>query len=138
MQISSINNYNHKPPVFKAKFLDTPAIREVAKWAVETGNFNKLNEARKQIDYAAVKARIHMDLATNIEGYPIAIFKRYFPKKLNPEYEEDYIISKPIMYFGKDKDVSAIEYGYRKIVQMGFYVTRNRLFKDIIIDAKNL
>ena len=137
MHISAINNYNQQPQ-FKAKFLDTPAIREVAKWAVKTGNFKKLNDARKQIDYAAVKARIHMDLATNVEGYPIAIFKRYFPKKLNPVYEEDYVISRPIVYTGKDRDVSAIEYGYKKIIQMGFYVTRNRLFKDVIIESSNL
>ncbi len=129
MQVGNINNTN---PQFKAKFLDTPAIKQVAEWARDNGRYKELNNARKQIDFSAVKLRIHMDLATNIEGYPIAIFRRYFPRIINPVYEKDYIISKPIVYTGKNKTVSAAEYGFNKILQMGHYVTRNKMFKDIV------
>ena len=131
MQISAINKTNN--PNFKAKFLDTPAVREVAAWAVKNNKFDELNKARKQIDYAAVKVRIHMDLGSNIEGCPIAIFRRYFPRIQNPVYEEDFLISKPIVYQSREK-INPIEYGYKKIIQMGHYVTRNRLFKEIVVD----
>lgn len=136
MQISAINISNNQPK-FKAKFLDTPAIREIAKWAVENGKYDKLNAARKQIDYSAVKVRIHLDLATNIEGYPLVIFKRLFPKTLNPEGIDDYVISRPVVYQGQEK-ISPIEYGYKKIIQMGYYVTRNRLFKEVVRESSSV
>ena len=136
MQISSINNCNSQPH-FKAKFINTPAIREIEKWAYENGKYDKLNAARKQIDFSAVKVRIYIDAATNIEGYPIVIFKRYFPKKVNPIYEDDYIISRPVVYKGHEK-ISPLEFGYKKIIQMGYYVTRNKLFKEVVRDASSL
>lgn len=136
MQVSAVNNNNCQTS-FKAKFLDTPAIREVAKWAKENGKYDKLDAARKQIDYSAVKVRIHLDLATNIEGYPLVIFKRYFPKKLEPQDINDYIVSRPVIYQGHEK-ISPIEFGYNKIIQMGYYVTRNKLFKEVVRESSTL
>ena len=136
MRVNTINNYNSRQ-AFKAKFLDTPAIRGVANWALKNGKFDQLNNARKQIDYSAVKVRINFDLATDLEGYPIVIFKRYFPKVINPQSENDYIISRPVVYKSQEK-ISPLEYGFKKIVQMGYYVTRNKLFKEVVRDASTL
>ncbi len=132
MQISPINSNNKID--FKAKFLDTYSIRKIAEWSIEHGKYKELNNARKQIDFSAVKVRIHIDLGTNLEGYPFAIFKRYFPKVVNPIEEKDYIISKPIIYQAKEK-ISPEEFGYKKIIQMGYYVTRNKIFKDVVVNA---
>ena len=105
--------------------------------AAMAGKYDKLDAARKQIDYSAVKVRIHFDLATNIEGYPLVIFKRYFPKNLEPQDINDYIVSRPVIYQGHEK-ISPIEFGYNKIIQMGYYVTRNKLFKEVVRESSTL
>lgn len=136
MQISAVNNYNNQPQ-FKAKFLDTPAIRKVAKWAFDNGRYKELNEARTKIDYAAVKVRIHLRLATDTEGYPIAIFRRYFPKfdyKGGVLKNSDFIISRPIIYEGREKNMDPVEFGFKKIIQMGQFISRNQMYKDIVVN----
>ena len=121
---------------FKAKFIDTPALHKVAEWAYENNKFEQLNKARKQIDYSATKVRIHLDLGANLEGYPIAIFRRYYPKNdtfRKTEYtDDDFIISRPILYQSRRK-MDPREFGYEKITQMGYYVVDNKLFKEVVL-----
>ena len=42
-------------PSFKAKFLYSDSLKQVADYAAERGKFGKLNEARKNIDKAAAE-----------------------------------------------------------------------------------
>ena len=126
---------NNNQPQFRAKFIDTPSLREVAQWAVENGKFDILNDARKKIDYSAVKIRIHLSLGTDLEGYPIAIFRRYYPKfnapAKNPTPDE-FVISGPIVYQSRRK-VNPRAYGFGKIVQMSQNVYENKMFKEIVL-----
>lgn len=137
MHIQSINN----KPQFKAKFLDTYAIRKVAEWANEHGKYKELNEARKRIESNAVNIRLELTLGTNLENNcPIAIFRRYTPKyELNKENitEEDFTISYPLTYQTK-RMINPYEYGFTRIMQMSHYIPDNKLYREIVIGPQKI
>ena len=76
-------------PSFQAKFIYSDALKQVADYAVKHNKFNKLNQARKNIDSTYLTTRLKLDISKNADNLPVVSFTRYVPKKahfrrLNP------------------------------------------------------
>ena len=132
MQVNSINQQN-----FKAKFINTPNMRDIAQYAVEHGKFEKLNIARKNIDSQFLRTRIKVDLCTNENGFARLIFQRYFPKNdvIIPKSEADYVVS-PQMIYDASTNVNPLKFAFNKIVKMGNNEARNRMFHRVVVAGK--
>ena len=57
-----IGSYNSSKPAFQAKFLNSQSLKLIAEYAVEKGEFKKLNTARKNIDSSNLTTRLRMDI----------------------------------------------------------------------------
>ena len=67
---------------FNAKFFHSQSLLDVAKYAQETGRFEKLNTARKNIDNAYLNRRLMFELYETLDNIPFVIITRYTPKKM--------------------------------------------------------
>ena len=79
MFIQSTNSSNKLKLSFQAKFLNSEAMKQIADYAVERGKFDKLNQARKNIDTSCLQTRLRIDIGEE-EGKPFVTFTIYKPK----------------------------------------------------------
>ena len=128
----NIQNYNYSAN-FKAKFLHSEALKEVAQFAVETGRFEKLNKARKNIDSAFLTRKLNFELYTTPDGYPYVIFTRYTPKKniTIPKTIQDYEMSEPFIFNSKKK-MNPLKFGFDTIIKLGNSAPKNNMYKEVV------
>ena len=133
MQINKIN-----PTAFKAKFIHTDDLENVVKYAVKHNKFDKLNEARKNIDSTFLQHRIRFELFEYPDGRPYVIFTRYAPKKDAKiiRTEDDYIKSEPLIY-ECSKVMNPLKYGLLKLLKLGNGAPHNRMYEKIVIRGGN-
>lgn len=131
MQITPANSLN-----FNARFLDSKDLKKVANYAVEHGMFDELNKARQNIDSSYIQTRIDFKFAETDAGNPAIIFTRYSPRKSIsfPQYKEDYIISRPVIYTANEP-VNPLKFALEKIIKMGQSVPNNNIFKRVVIES---
>ena len=129
MQITS-NNYS---PACKAKFFYTDDLKNVVQHAIDTNRFDKLNFARKRIDNAYLTKRIKFELQMHPEGYPIAVFTTYTPKKgvKIPKKMSDYLESEPFM-FPAFRNIKPVRFGLEMIIKLSNNAPNNRLYQKIV------
>ena len=125
------NNYI----VFGAKFFHTESLQSVAKYAAESGRFEKLNQARKNINNAYLDRRLTFELFET-EGekpLPYVVIKRYTPKKhvIIPKSMNDYKVSKPFV-FTTEKKVNPLIFGYKIIRKLGYCAPNNDTYKEVV------
>lgn len=132
MNIQSNYNLNTN---FKAKFVDSEGIRQVAKYAVEHNKTEKLNEARKNIEGSYLPIRIKMEIEETDKGFPKVVFTRFKPKSfvILPKNYNDYVESSPIEYVYNAKKKSALEFAYDLLIKMGSCVPKNKIFRNVVI-----
>lgn len=122
-------------PSFKAKFLYSDSLKQVADYAAERGKFGKLNEARKNIDKAALRTRLLLDAGINEKGDAFVSFTKFAPKKdvVIPKSMDDYIKSEPIV-FTTGKTKNWIKFAYEKILKLGNSAPENNMYKRIVLN----
>ena len=127
-----IKNFNSNL-YFQAKFLDSADMRSIAQYAVEKGKFNKLNNARKNIESAYLRTRLSVDIFDK-NGKPCIRFTRYVPKRfvVVPKNYEDYQI-KSVIEYTSSKKCNPLKFALEKIVKMGQGVPNNRIFKNVVV-----
>lgn len=125
--------HNTSPQAFGAKFLYSEDLKNVVEYAVENGKFDKLNQARKNIESAYLTTRIKLDITTSDSGKPILNFTKYTPKKsVNVAYSlDDYTISKTSTY-KSEKKINPLKFALEKIIKMGNNAPHNNTFKNIV------
>ena len=122
-------------PSFKAKFLYSDSLKQVADYAAERGKFNRLNQARKNIDNAALRTRLLVDAGINEQGDAFVSFTKFAPKKevTIPQSMADYIKSEPIV-FTTDKTRKWVKFAYEKIIKLGNSAPKNNMYKQIVLN----
>ena len=115
MQIKQNYTYAHSPK-FGAKFLHSESLKQVADYAVENGKFDKLNQARKNIEGAHLQTRVRFDMGVNDKGFPFLTFSRFNPKKsvLVPMSADDYQLTKATVIESSNK-CNPLKFAFEKI-----------------------
>lgn len=129
------NNYDRQS--FQAKFTKSDSLTEIVKYAKEKGKFEKLNQARKNIESAYLTRRIQVDLFYDGER-PAIIYTRFEPK-----YKLDHVATNPEDYevrarhsFSSTKKGNILDFALRHIIRMGNSVPDNKIFKKVVVDRQ--
>lgn len=133
MKINRKEPVYNNPLAFKAKFIHTEDLKQVAQWAVDNNKFDRLNDARKNIDRYFLQRRIKLELTQTEDGRPSVVFTRFTPKKNSPVIKsaEDYIQSAPMIY-ECSKKMNPFKYAYLKILKLANGAPDNRMFNKIV------
>lgn len=131
------NYQNNYRPAFGAKFLHSESLKQIAQYAVEHGKFDKLNQARKDIDRSNLVTRIRVDFGINDKGFPVVTFTRYEPKRsvLIAKSMDDYVITK-ITKCESSKKENVVKFAFEKILKMGNNAPKNNLYRRIVVNKK--
>lgn len=124
---------NETNQAFTAKFLYTDSLKQVADYALQHGKFNKLNDARKNIDSAHLSTRIKLDVTRTEKGYPSLTFTTYRPKStvIVPKTMDDMREVRAVT-IEKKVSMNPIRYALEKIIKMGNNAPKNNLYKRIV------
>ncbi len=128
----TISNNEPKLP-FQAKFLNSEALKQIAGYAVEHGKFDKLNQARKNIDTACLQTRLRVDIGDD-GGKPCVTFTRYKPKNsvIVAKSMDDLKIDK-VSLFKSDKKQNILKFAFEKIIKLGNNAPKNNMYKNVVI-----
>lgn len=129
MDIRSSNTH------FGVKFLDSPDLRDIVVDSVKKGKFDKLNQARKNMDKLDLKKRLKVDLCYTNDK-PTIIFSRYEPDKrvLVPLTMNDYILTAITEFTSTKKHENILKFARRMIVKMGNDVQNNNMYRQVVKD----
>ena len=122
-------------PSFQAKFIYSDSLKQVADYAVKHNKFNKLNQARKNIDSAYLTTRLKLDISKNADNLPVVSFTRYVPKKgaLPPFESSDYVQAKTISY-AASKKINPLKFALEKIIKLANNAPQNKMYKSVVKD----
>lgn len=131
--IISNNNYSSNIN-FKAKFFHTDDLYNVAKYATEHGKFDRLNQARKNIDKAHLITRLTFHLSSTEDGRPVASFVRMTPKKnaIVPYSPNDYKFEKQTTFIC-EKKMNPLKFGLERIIKLGNNAPNNKMYKEVVV-----
>lgn len=120
-------------PAFQAKYLHSESLKLVADYAVEHGKFDKLNQARKNIDKAALQTRLRFDLGDK-DGKPFVTFTRYKlkPASIIVKTMDDLILDK-VTVFQSEKRMNPLKFAFEKLIKIGNDAPKNNMFKNVVI-----
>ena len=124
-------------PNFNAKFIQSDDLKKIADYAVEHGKFEKLNQARKNIDSLYLRKRIYVYMGQNEKGYPFVNFTVFEPKKfvVIPSSNDDYVKVKTVQYLSAKK-CNPLLYAFKKIIKLSNNAPHNKMFQNLIISKK--
>lgn len=125
---------NHESSqAFTAKFLYSDSLKQVADYAIQHGKFNKLNDARKNIDASYLSTRIKLDITRSEKGYPTVTFTTYRPKSsvIVPKTMDDMREIRTVSITNK-VSMNPVKFAFEKIIKMGNSAPKNNLYKKII------
>lgn len=131
-----IQNTTSKPysPNFQAKFLYSKDLKNVVEYAVQHGKFDKLNQARKNIESAHLPKRLILNIDQNKEGNTVVRFTRLVPRKtvIIPTRMEDYSIKKVKEYICYN-NTNPLKVALEKLLKLGNNAPNNNMYKDVVV-----
>lgn len=119
-------------PTFKAKFVHTDSLKQVVEYSLEKNCFDKLNNARKEIEKHDSFTKIEMNCGFNENLKRSFIqFVTYKPQyaTINGELVQKYKIKKTVKYYSEK---NPLKLAYKQIIKMSHNNLRNNTYKDII------
>lgn len=121
-------------PNFQAKFFYSDDLKLVAEYAVQHGKFDKLNQARKNIESAHLTKRLLLNIDKTKEGNTVVRFTRFCPRKtvIIPQKFEDYSLKKVKEYICYGK-TNPLKFAMRKIIELGNNAPNNNMYKDVVV-----
>ena len=136
MKIQQTYTKNYQPAC-GAKFLHSESLKQIADYAVEHNKFDKLNQARKNIDSACLLTRLRVDTGINEKGFPFITFTRFEPKKnVNIAMSmDDYQQTKITLFESKRKE-NLFKFALEKIIKLSNNAPKNNMYKDVVINKK--
>lgn len=127
-----IENNNFNQPSFQAKFLKSPSLTAIQKYALEKGKFEKLVDARNNIDTAYRHTYLKVDLYEK-DGKPCISFSRYLPKKKVKSIKSmDDLILTNVQEYQSKKACNPLKFGLHKLIRLGYDVPNYKLFKEVV------
>lgn len=129
----NISSQPSKNPNFKAKFLKSESLKLVADYAVEKGKFERLNQARKNIDIANLTTRLRFDIG-EVDGKPFVTFARYDlkPGIIVPKSLEDYKAPKYFIYQSSKKE-NILKFALERLIKLGNNAPQNKMYKHVVM-----
>lgn len=130
---NNISSSQYKPQ-FQAKFLYSNDLKKVAEYAVAHNKFDKLNQARKNIESAHFQKRLLLEIDKNKEGNTVVRFTRLCPRRtvVFPTKLEDYSIKKVKEYICYNK-TNPLKVALAKIIKLGNNAPHNKMYKDVVV-----
>ncbi len=126
---------NNNQCSFGAKFLNSQSLKDVVNYAVENGKFDKLNQARKNIDCAFLNRRLKFELFTTEDEkkIPYVILTRYTPKQdvIIPKSMDDFKMSEPFLFIASKK-MNPLKFGYEIIRKLSNSAPKNNMYKKVV------
>lgn len=118
---------------FQAKFLHSEDLKNIVEYAVEKNKFDKLNQARKNIDSAFLTTRLILDIFEKSNGKNIVRFSTFKPKKNAqvPYNLTDYELVKTTE-FTNDKKINPLKFALEKIIKLSNNAPHNNMYKNIV------
>lgn len=131
-----VQNKTFNQQSFQAKFLNSEALQQIAQYAVEKGEFQKLNRARKNIDKSRLTTLLKVDVFKKENKCGIT-FTRYIPKVIVPKTMNDYYITNITTY--ESTNISnPLEFGLQKIIKLGNNAPHNNMFREVVIRHQHI
>ncbi len=133
-----INNNNHKQaycPNFGVKFWHSESLKQIAEYAVEKNKFQKLNQARKNIELSFLTTRLLVTTGSDCNQETFVKFSTFRPKKsiLIANSKEDYMLVKEtVLHPNPNKKTNPLKFAMEQIIKMGNNAPHNKLFQKII------
>lgn len=124
-------------PNFNAKFIYSDDLKKIADYAVEHGKFEKLNQARKNIDSAYLRKKLYINIGRSENGRPFINFTVFEPKKFVtvPAVNDDFVKVKTIQYVS-DKKENPVIYAFKRIIKLGNNAPHNKMYQNLIVSNK--
>lgn len=137
MRIQNNTHFTSYNTNFQAKFLHSESLKMVADYAVEHNKFDKLNQARKNIDSAFLQTKLRMDIRKNKNGNPVVSFTKYSPKKnVDIAYTlDDYELIKTTEFIS-EKKMNPLKFAFEKIIKLSNNAPHNKMYKHVVITNK--
>jgi hypothetical protein len=129
------NNYN--TPNFGAKFFHSESLKIIADHAVETGKFEKLNQARKNIDNACLSTRLRVDISQTDNGNPVLMIAKFRPKEriCCAKNIKDYKLIKVSKFISAKKE-NPINFALKELLKLGKNAPNNKMYKKVVLANK--
>ena len=119
-------------PSFKAKFLYSDSLDRVVKYAVENGRFEKLNNARKNIEAQDPFTKLILTCGFNKEKQQsflkVVRFKPKY-KYIDGKVIKEYMIKITKRYYNEQ---DPLKLAYNKIIKMSHNAPNNKLYEEMI------
>lgn len=127
MKIQSTN----QSPNFTAKFFHSDSLKQVAEYSVEHGKFEKLNQARKNIDKTYLQTRFLVNIGEQ-DGKPFVTFDSFAPKRhiIVPKSMDDYRAISSIKIVS-EKKMNPLKFALQKIIKLGNSAPDNKMFQKL-------
>lgn len=118
---------------FKAKYLKSESLTQVVNYAVEKGKFEKLNQARKNVDASCLTTRLRFDMG-EVDGKPFVTFTRYElkPGVIVPKSMDDYKAPKSFLYQSSKRE-NMLRFAYERLIKIGNNAPNNKMFKQVVM-----
>ena len=132
-----INKNYTKSPSFGAKFLHSESLKQIVKYSIEHNKFEKLNQARKNIDSSFFLTRLRVDAGINEKGLPYVTFTRFEPKKsVNVALSMADFQPTKIRLFQSKKKENFLKFALKKIIKLGNNAPKNNMYKYVVVNKK--
>ena len=126
-----INNYQSNVN-FQAKFVKSDSLYDIVNYAIENGKFNKLNQARKNIDRAYLTTKLKADVFYS-NSHPTLSITKYEPKpRSSGLFIEDYIPTNRVEFECQKLNANPLAYALKILIKMGNSVPHNNIFKNVV------
>ena len=127
MNINNNSNVN-----FQAKFVKSDSLYDVVNYAIEKGKFDKLNQARKNIDNAYLTTKLKVDIFYS-NKFPTLSITKYEPKHHSSGFfAEDYIPTNRVEFVCQKPKANPLAYALKILIKMGNNAPNNHIFKDVV------
>lgn len=132
MNINSYNNYN--APNFQARFFHSDALKRIADYAVETKQFDKLNQARKNITSLYFNTRLLVNIGKTPDNKPSLQISRFVKRSdvAMPNNSNDYKLVKQVTFAGKTGQ-NPLNFALKTLIRMGNNIPNNKIFQRAIV-----
>jgi hypothetical protein len=127
----NINN-NYSNVNFQAKFVKSDSLCDIVNYAVEKGKFDKLNQARKNIDKAYLMAKLKVDIFYS-NNHPALAITKYEPKKQCSGLSvDDYVPTNRVEFECQKPKANPVAYALKILIKMGNNAPKNNIYKDVV------
>ncbi len=132
MKTNFSNNYTGIN--FQARFFHSDALKRIADYAVETQQFEKLNQARKNIASLYFNTRLLVNISKTSDNKPSLDISRFVKRSdvAFPQNSDDYKLVTRVSFAGK-KGQDPLNFALKTLIRMGKNIPNNKIFQRAVV-----